>query len=117
MTNTYVRRRGGALEVGLDGTVLLVEERHVRNEVLDNVHMRKRVDAGLLGGVCGDTAQARQSVYAVNVHGAAAANALTTTPPEGESRVDLVLDTDERIQHHGSSLVQVESVCLHLGLR
>ena len=117
MTNTYVRRRGIALEVGLDRAVLLVEERHVRDKVLDDVHVGKRVDARLLGGVRGNTAQASQGVDTVDVHSAAAANALTATSPEGEGRVDLVLDADERIQHHGSGLVQVERVRLHLGLR
>ena len=113
----YVRRRGRALEVGLDGAVLLVEKRHVRDKVLDDVHVGKRVDARLLGGVCGDTAQAGQGVDTVDVHGAATTDTLATTPPEGKGRVDLVLDTDERIQHHGSGLVQVEGVRLHLGLR
>lgn len=117
MRETYVRRRGGALEVGLDRAVLLVEERHVRNKILDDVHVGKRVDARLLGGVCGNTAQAGQGVDTVDVHGARTADTLTTTPPEGKGRVHLVLDTDERIQHHGSGLVQVEGVCLHLGLR
>lgn len=117
MTNTYVRRRGGALEVGLDRAVLLVEERHVRDKVLDNIHVRERVDARLLGGVCGDTAQASQSVDTVDVHGAATANTLATTPPEGKGRVNFVLDADERIKHHGSGLVQIKCVRLHLRLR
>lgn len=114
---TCVRRRGGALEVGLDRAVLLVEERHVGHEVLDDVHVGERVDARLLGGVCGDAAQAGQGVDAVDVHGAASADALATTPPEGEGGVDLVLDADERVQHHGAGLVEVERVRLHLGLR
>lgn len=96
---------------------MLVEERHVRNEVLDDIHVGKGVDARLLGCVRGDTAQAGQGVDTVDVHGAATANALTTTPPEGQGRVDLVLDANERVQHHGSGLVQVERVRLHLGLR
>jgi hypothetical protein len=116
-TIAYVRRRGGALEVGLDGAVLLVEERHVRDKVLDDVHVREWVDARLLGSVCGNAAQAGQGIDTVDVHGAATANALTTTPPEGKGRVDLVLDADERIQHHRPGLVQVQRVRLHLGLR
>lgn len=60
--------------------------------------------------------EACQCVDSVNVHGATSANALATTPPKGQSRVHLVLDPDERIQHHGSRLVQVEGVRLHLGL-
>lgn len=96
---------------------MLVEQRHVRHEVLDDIHVGKRVDARLLGSVGGDTAQASQGVHTVDVHGTASANTLTATPPEGKSRVDLVLDTDERIQHHRSGLVQVQRVRLHLGLR
>lgn len=117
MTNTYVRRRSGALQVRLDGAVLLVEERHVRDKVLDNIHVGKRVDARLLGGVRGNTAQAGQGVDTVDVHGAATADTLTATPPESKGRIDLVLNADERIQHHRSGLVQVEGVRLHLGLR
>lgn len=117
MNNTYVRRRGVALEVGLDRAVLLVEERHIRDKVLDDVHVGKRVDARLLGGVRGDTTQASQGVDTVDVHGAAAANALTATSPEGEGRVHLILDANERIQHHGSGLVQVERIRLHFWLR
>jgi hypothetical protein len=117
VTNTYVRRRSGALQVRLDGAVLLVEERHVRDKVLDDIHVGKRVDARLLGGVRGNAAQAGQGVDTVDVHGAATADTLTTTPPEGKGGVNLVLDADERIQHHRAGLVQVERVRLHLGLR
>lgn len=53
---TYVGRGRVALEVGFDGAVLLVEERHIRDEVLDDVHVGKGVDAGLLGGIGGDAA-------------------------------------------------------------
>lgn len=54
--------------------------------------------------------QTGESVDTVNVHRTATADTLAATPSEGQSRVDLVLDTDERIQHHGSGLVQVELV-------
>lgn len=60
--------------------------------------------------------KACQCVDSVNVHGAASTNALATTSPERQSGVHLVLDSDKRIQHHGSRLVQVERVRLHLGL-
>lgn len=113
---------------------MLVEERHVRHEVLDNVHVGERVDARFLGCVGGDTAchdllafqipscdtnphtETCQGVDSVNVHGTTSANTLATTPPERQGGVHLVLDPDERIQHHGSGLVQVERVRLHLGL-
>ena len=131
---TYVFRHGVALEVGLDGLVLLVELGQVGHEVLDDVGVRERVDARLLLGLSGNAAcrdvlarvfiithslgrtQTRQRVDTVDVHCAASTNALSAASPEGESRVHLVLDPDERVQHHGSGLVQVEGVGLHLGL-
>jgi hypothetical protein len=45
-----------ALEVGLDGLVLLVELGKVGNEVLDDVGVGERVDLGDLAGVTVDTA-------------------------------------------------------------
>ena len=53
---TYVLRNGVALEVGLDGLVLLVELGQIRDKVLDDVGVRKRVDARLLLLISGDTA-------------------------------------------------------------
>ena len=57
--------------------------------------------------------QAGESVDSVNVHGARSANALSAGAAESKSWVDLVLDANERIQHHRSGLVQVQGVCLH----
>jgi hypothetical protein len=53
---TYIGRGGGALEVRLNGAVLLVEEGHVGDKVLDDVHVWERVDAGFLGCLCGNAA-------------------------------------------------------------
>ena len=104
---TCVWRGCGALQVRLHGAVLLVEERHVWHEVLDDVHVGQRVDARLLCRVGGNTAQAGQRVHAIDIHRATPANALPTTPPERQGRVNLVLDADQRVQHHGARLVQV----------
>lgn len=57
-----------------------------------------------------------QSVDTINVHRTTTADTLSATSSECKSRIRLVLDSDECIEHHGSSLVQVESVRLHLGL-
>lgn len=57
--------------------------------------------------------QAGQGVLAVNVHGTATADPLTATSSESQGRVELVLDTDEGVQDHGSSLVQVNGIGLH----
>lgn len=60
--------------------------------------------------------QASQSVDTVDVHGARTADTFTARSAESEGRVDFVLYPDEGIEHHGSSLVQVEVVGGHLGL-
>jgi hypothetical protein len=116
-SETYIRRWGIALEVWLDGAVLFVELGHIRNEILDNVGVRQWVDARLLSRVGRDAAQAGQCIDSVNVHGAAATDALSAAPSEGQSRVDLVLDSDQGVQHHRSGLVEVERVALHARLR
>ena len=51
-----------------------------------------------------------------DIHGAGATDALPAGPPEGQAGVHLVLDLDERVQHHGPAVVQVDLVILHLGL-
>lgn len=61
--------------------------------------------------------QAGQCVDTINVHGTRATDTLSATPSESQSRINLVLDSDKSVEHHGTSLVQVEGVRLHLGLR
>lgn len=60
--------------------------------------------------------QASKSVDTVDVHGARSANTLSAGAAESEGWVDLVLDANERIQHHRSGLVEIQGVCLHLWL-
>lgn len=106
-----VGRRLLRLQPGFNALVLRVELRHVHHQVLNDVHVRQRRNDGLrrlrLNG-----SQAREPVAAADVHGARAAYALAARPPEREARVDLVLDFDERVQHHGPALVRVDGVCL-----
>jgi hypothetical protein len=52
----HIGSGGITLEVGLDRLVLLVEEGQIGHEILDDVGVRQRVDARLLGGVGRDTA-------------------------------------------------------------
>ncbi len=53
---TYVRRRGIALQIWLDGLVLLVKVRQVRDEILDDVGVRERVDLDIRGRLGRDSA-------------------------------------------------------------
>ena len=55
------------LEPGLDGSVLLVEVGHIRDQILNHVHMGKRTHRGDLG-ILGNFCQAGQTVLAVDVH-------------------------------------------------
>ncbi len=50
----YVFCFGVALEIGLDGLVLLVELGEVWDEIFDDVGVGEGVDAGFVGCVCGD---------------------------------------------------------------
>lgn len=53
---SYIRGGGGALEIWLDGLVLLVELCQVRYNVLDNVGMWQRIDLSLLLRIGRDSA-------------------------------------------------------------
>jgi hypothetical protein len=67
-------------------------------------------------GVRKEHTQAGKSVDTVNVHCAGTADTLSAGSAESKSRVQLVLDSDQSVQHHGAGLVEVEGVALHLGL-
>lgn len=60
--------------------------------------------------------QASQSVDTVNVHSTASANTLTAASSESQCRVDLILNTNQSIQHHRTGLVQVKGIALHTRL-
>mmetsp|Transcript_10206 Transcript_10206/g.33607 ORF Transcript_10206/g.33607 Transcript_10206/m.33607 type:complete len:249 (+) Transcript_10206:593-1339(+) len=110
------------LEPGFDRLVGVVEVRHVGDEVLHDVHVgegrnldglllgRRRRRPGSAAALGFDVAEARQGVPPADVHGAASADPLAAGPPEGQARVLLVLDLDQRVEHHGTALVEVHRV-------
>jgi hypothetical protein len=55
---THVLGRGVALEIWLNGLVLLVEVGQIRDKVLDDVGVRQRVDARFGLGIGGNAAWA-----------------------------------------------------------
>jgi hypothetical protein len=105
-----------ALEPWLDALVLAVEVGHVHHQVLDDEHVGQRRDRGR-GGGAGDLGEAGEAVVAVDVHGAAPADALAAAAAEGERRVLLVLDLEQRVQHHRPAVGQVHLVVLEVRLR
>ena len=107
--------------------------RQIRDKVLDDVGVRQRVELDVVLGLGRNAActwlarilrvipslghtETRKGVLAVDVHRAATADTLSATPSEGQGRVQLVLDADERIEHHGAGLVEIEGVRLHARL-
>jgi hypothetical protein len=61
--------------------------------------------------------QTSQSINPINIHRTAPTNPLSTAPSKSKRRIYLILNPDQRIQHHRSGLVQVQSVRLHPRLR
>mmetsp|Transcript_737 Transcript_737/g.2988 ORF Transcript_737/g.2988 Transcript_737/m.2988 type:complete len:298 (-) Transcript_737:19-912(-) len=108
-----LRGLGVFVEPGFDASVLVVEVGHVGHEVLDHVHVRQRVDlrgrAALL-----NVGEAREAVAPADVHRAGSADALAATAAEGQARILLVLDLDQRVQHHGTAVIQIHRVGHHV---
>lgn len=89
-----------------------------RYQVLHHVHVRQRIDLGGLVQVrIVDLRDTGQRVRTADVHRARAADALTAGSSEGERRVDLILDLDQRVQYHRTARVEVDLVGLHVRLR
>lgn len=61
----------------------------------------------------GNLPDASQSVDSANVHGAGSTDSLSTGSAECQGGVNLILNLDQGIQHHGGALVQVDLVLLH----
>jgi hypothetical protein len=77
-----------ALKVWLDGLVLLVELSHVGNQILNDVCVWERIDAGDLVSF-GDTAETGEGVASLNVHGAGTADTLTARSAESQSWITM----------------------------
>jgi len=71
-------RRVVVLQERLNRLVLLVEVGEIGDKILDDVHVRQRVDFRRGRGVLGDSAETCERVDSVNVHGAGSADTLPT---------------------------------------
>ena len=60
--------------------------------------MREWVNLAVFGWGSVDSAEARESVLSVNIHGTRTANTLSAGPPKGECGVDLVFDFYQRVE-------------------
>ena len=104
---------GLRLEPGLHAGVLGIEVGEVGDEVLDHRHVRQRVDLHVALDLV-HAVDAGQRVDAVDVHRAGAADALAAGAAEGQGRVDLVLDLDQRVEDHRAAGVHVDEVGVDL---
>jgi hypothetical protein len=98
------------LQPRFDGSVLFVKVAHIGDQILNDVHVRQRVNLGGHLGVIVNVGQAGQGVGTVNVHGTRSTNALATRPTKGQGGILFILDFNEGIQHHRSALGQVDGV-------
>ena len=55
-----------------------------------------------------DITRAGQRVHAVDIHGARTADTFATRAPEGDGRVDFVLDFDQGIKNHWPTIIEVD---------
>lgn len=78
--------------------------------------MGEGVDLDVLLRVLLDALQACERVDSVDVHRARSTDALSARATEGERRVDLVLDLQDRVEDHRSALGEVNVVRLEVGL-
>src|SRR6478672_1138289 len=106
------RRRRDGLKPRLDRGVLGVEVAEIGNEILDYRQVWQGIDPDHAHDLVRRHG-ARERVGAVDVHGARAADALTAGAPEGERRIDDVLDPDQRVQHHWRAIVEIDEVGVH----
>ena len=87
--------------------MLRVEIGEVRHEVFDDRHVRQRIDADFTAHLI-NRFGAGEGIGAVDIHSAGTANALAAGAPEGERRIRITFDLDQRVEHHGAAIVGVD---------
>jgi len=100
----------GRLQPRLDGTVLFVEIAHVRDQILENVHVREGIYLGCRLGVVVDVCETGEGVASLDVHGAGSADSFSAAPTKGETRVLLFLDVNVGVEDHRTAIVEVDRI-------
>ncbi len=124
-----IGRRSLLLQEWFNGSVLTVkmvkvliasqlfkDTKTYRNQILHNIHVRKRINLGDLTGVTVQLCNAGKRVSSIDVHGTTSTDSFTATTTECQSRIDLILDFEQGVQHHGSTCIQVHFIFLQTGL-
>lgn len=108
-------RWGFPLQPRLDRLILVIKVGHVHHQILNHKHMGQRRDSTGSGPYI-NLSQASQPITAVDIHSTGPTDPFPARPPEGEGRVDLVLDLNKSVQHHGPTLFEVDLVVFELRL-
>jgi len=105
-------RRSVALEPWLDRLVLVVEICEIRHEILDHIRVWERLD---LDGFWArlNVHQASEAILTLDVHGTGSTDALTARSAKGKGGIYLILDLDQGIEDHRTTLVEINVVFLH----
>ena len=104
-----LRRRARRLEPWLDRGVLGEEHRLVRHEILDHLLVGQRVDRDRRRDLV-DAAGAGERIEPVDVHRAGAAHPLAAGAAEGQRRIDLGFDPDQRVEDHRPAIIAVDEI-------
>ncbi len=110
---------GRAVGLGLqprhDAGVLGIEMRQIRDQILDHRHVRQRIDLHVALDLL-HSIKAGQRVDPVDIHRAGATDAFAAGPAEGQGRIDLVLDLDQRVQNHRPAGIHVDEIGVDTGV-
>ena len=103
------------LQPGLDRLILVIKIGHVHHQILNHKHVGQRRDStGSRPSI--NLSQAGQPITAIDIHGTGPTDPFSARPPEGEGRIDLVLDLNKGVQNHGPTLFEVDLVVFELRL-
>ena len=114
LNDLSVFRRFIALQPWLNSLILSIEIRHIRHQILYDVHVGKRINFGLRR-VRVDSGEAGQGIATVNVHSTRSADSLPARTAESQSRILLILDLYKGVEDHGPTLIKVNGVCRNRG--
>src|SRR6516165_9223009 len=78
--------------------------------------MRQRCDPARSFFEAVDRGQTGEVVLPVDVHRAGTAHALPARSPEGQGRVDLVIDLDQGVESHRPAVIAIDSERIYLGV-
>ena len=106
---------GVRLQPGFNGTILFIKVPHVRDQVLENVHVGQGINLGRLGCIIINVTETCQGVGPINIHGTGTTNSFPAGSTKCQGRVLFILNLDESIQDHWTAIVQINWVGTEIG--